>query len=105
MKLSTAAIGPDQSNHARMVDKFAEIPGDIRRAARIGGLARHFHDRHRGFGRDASDFAPDEFVEHEIAYDQDALGARALEDFFQSLWRHTVAEQIAEGKAARCRQL
>ena len=37
-------------------------------------------DRDRRFGRDAGHLAPDEFVQHQVADDQNAPGRRAIED-------------------------
>ena len=48
----------------------AQIARDIRRAARVEGLAGHVDDRHGRFRRDPRHAAPDEFVQHEVADDQ-----------------------------------
>ncbi len=57
------------------LDKFPQIPRDVGRAAGIETFAGHFHHRHRRFRRNAADFSPDEFVQHEIADDENAFDA------------------------------
>ena len=77
-ELFAAAIFSEQANDTDAIDKFAEIPGDVGRAAGIKRFARDFDHRHGRLRRDAADFAPDEFVEHEVADDEKALARSAL---------------------------
>ncbi len=72
-QLPPAAIRPDQANDRDIVNEFAQIARHIRRAAGIKTLARHLDHRHRRFGRNAADFAPDKLVQHEVADDEDAF--------------------------------
>jgi hypothetical protein len=49
--------------------------GDVGSAPRVIGFRAHLDDWHGGFRRDPADLSPDELIEHQIADDEDALGA------------------------------
>ena len=65
-------VGPNETAQVNLRAEGAEVAGDIRRAAGVAGFFLDFHDRHRGLGRNAGDFAPDEFVEHDIPDHEEA---------------------------------
>ena len=57
-----------------------EVAGDIGSAAGHAILTFEIHDWHRCFRGDARDAAPDEMIEHDVAYYQDAGAFCAGED-------------------------
>lgn len=74
-----------------MIHKFAEIARDVGSASRIKRLASHFYNRHGSLGRDAADFSPNEFVQHQIANHNDSLGRCAIENPLKPVEIHTKA--------------
>jgi hypothetical protein len=87
-QLPPAGIGSDRSDDRDGIDKFAQVARNVRRAARIKRLAGHLHHGHGRFGRDAADFAPDEFVEHQVAGDGDAFAPGAGQNFPEAIEFH-----------------
>src|SRR5213082_129243 len=80
-----------------MADKLADITSDIGGAARIKRFAGYFDNRHWRLRRDAADFSPNEFVEHQIADHQNAFGRRAAKNVLE-------AGEIHEKSDGRCRR-
>src|SRR4029434_3982806 len=72
-KSPAAVVGADRADDRDAVNELSQIARDIGRAARIKAVAGHLDHRHRRLGRDAADLAPDEFVEHQVAGNGDAL--------------------------------
>ena len=70
---------PSKPDHRDVIHEFAQIARDVGGAARIKRFAGHFNNRHRSLGRDAADFSPNKFVQHQIADHQDSLGRCAVE--------------------------
>ncbi len=87
-KSPPAGVGADRADDRDAVNELAQVARDIGRAARIKGFAGHLDHRHGRFGRDAADFAPDEFVEHQVAGYGDALAGGAGEDFPETFEFH-----------------
>ena len=83
-KLFSAAVPPNHSNDADMRGKLAQISGDVGRAAGIKRFAGDLHHGHGCLGRNATHLAPNEFVEHQIANDEQALFSGAVEDLLES---------------------
>jgi len=83
-KLFSAAVSPNHSNNADMRGKLAQVAGDIGGAAGIKRFAGDLHHRHGRLGRNATHLAPNELVEHQIANDEQALFAGAIEDLLES---------------------
>ena len=59
----------DQADDRNAIDECTEITGDIGRATGIKRLASHFDHGHRRLWRDAANFAPDKFIEHQVTND------------------------------------
>jgi hypothetical protein len=82
--LFSAAVTTNHSNDANMRGKLAQIAGDVGRTAGIKRFAGDLHHRDRRLGRYATHFAPNELVEHQVANDEQALFAGAVEDLLES---------------------
>jgi hypothetical protein len=65
--LPAAAIFPENSDYSDVIDKFAQVPGNVGRASGVERFSSHLYDWDRGLRRDAADFSPDKFVKHQIA--------------------------------------
>ena len=87
-ELSAAAIFAEHSDYRNVIDKFAQIASNVGRASGIEGFARHLHDWDRCLRRDAADFSPDKFVQHQIADDGDLSRRRAVENLPQAVQIH-----------------
>jgi hypothetical protein len=87
--LPATAIFAQHSNYGHMIDKFAQVAGNVRRASRVERFSSHLYDWDRRLGRDAADLSPDEFVEHQIADDCDSPRSRALENVLKSVQVHS----------------
>src|SRR5262249_5926387 len=72
---------PDNRNR---VEKPTQVTSDVGSAAGKKTFPGNVHDRHRSFGRNAADLAPDKFVQYQVADNQNVLGRRALEDLPKS---------------------
>ncbi len=84
---SFSARNPLTTNHsddADMRSKLSQIAGDVGGAPGIKRLAGHFHHRHGRLGRNATNLAPNELVQHQVADDEQALFAGPLEDLLES---------------------
>src|SRR6266480_184741 len=79
-QLLAAPVLSDQTDHRNAIEKFAKIAGDIGGAAGKETFACHLDYRHWRFRRNPADFAPDEFVQHQVADNEDALARRAVEN-------------------------
>src|SRR5882724_9235437 len=71
-----------------MIDKFAQVPGNVGRASRVERFSSHLNDWDRRLRRDAADLSPDKFVKHQIADNGDSPRSRALKDLFQPVQFH-----------------
>ena len=104
-QLAAAAIFAEHSDYSHVIDKFAQVPGNIGRAAGVKRFSGHLHDRDRRLRRDAADLSPDKFVKHQIADNGDPPRSRALKDLLQPIQFHgdlrlgAYAAQIACGFA------
>src|ERR1700730_443960 len=96
-KLLTAAVGTDHSDDRNAIDELAEIARDVGGAAWIKRFARDFDNRHGRLRRDAADFSPNEFVEHQVTNYQYALGRGAVENLVE-------AGEIHKKSDRRCRR-
>jgi hypothetical protein len=56
------------------------------------GFASDLDDRHRSFGRNAAHFAPDEFIQHQIAEDDQAATGELRENVQGTLTIHRSSE-------------
>jgi len=74
----------NHSDDADMRGKLAQIAGDVGRAPGIKRFAGNFHHRHGRLGRNATNLAPNELVEHQVANDEQALFASALKNLLES---------------------
>ena len=79
-ELLPAPIFADQTGDRNLVQELAQIARDIGRATGKETFAGHFDDRHWRLRRNSADLAPDKFVQHQVADDQDALGRRAIQN-------------------------
>src|ERR1035438_6710931 len=71
-------IRPGDAHDGDVARELTDVARDVGRAA---GVIRFVGDVDHGdgrFGRDALDFAPDEFVEHQVTHHQDAATLRGL---------------------------
>ena len=75
------AHGSGQTGHGA---KAGDIPRHIGSATRVGGAALNIDHRDRSLRRDAGYFAPQEFVEHDIADDEDFAAREGAEDFLKA---------------------
>ena len=87
-KSPAAVIGADRADDRDAVDKLSQIARDVGRAAGIKSFAGHLDHRHRRLGRDATDLAPDEFVEHQVAGHGDAFSGGPGQDFPETFELH-----------------
>ena len=71
-----------------MRSKLAQIAGDVGGATGIKRFAGDFYHRHGRLGRNATNLAPNELVQHQVADDEQALFAGPLEDLLESFWIH-----------------
>src|SRR6266699_3541336 len=74
------AVSAKQTYHRNVIDELAQIAGNVGSPSRIKGFAGHLHNRHRCLRRNAADFSPNEFIQHQIADYHDSFGRRAVED-------------------------
>jgi hypothetical protein len=86
--LPATAIFAEHSNYSHVIDKFAQVPGNVGRASRVERFSSHLHDWDRRLRRDTADLSPDKFVEHQIAYNGDSPRSRALKDVLQPVQFH-----------------
>ena len=77
----------DHAGDARGRAEAGEIARHVGRAAGIGRAPLHVDHRHGRLGRDARDLAPEEFVQHQVADDEDAAPRKPVEDGVQPLRR------------------
>src|SRR4029079_16582645 len=71
-----------------MIDKFAQVAGNVGCASRIKRFPSHFHDRDWCLRRDPADLSPDKFVQHQIADNGDSPRSCALKDLLQPIQSH-----------------
>ena len=76
---SGPVIADDADNTAASA-QIANVRKDIGCAAQVRRFALNVYHGHRRFRRDASDIAPDKFIEHDIAQHDDAAVARCLQN-------------------------
>ena len=67
------------AHDADVLGKLREVARDVGRAAGEPFLLHDLDDGHRRFRRNARDFAPQKFVEHQVADDEDALAGEVAE--------------------------
>lgn len=91
-------ISADEAKDGDVAGEFAEIAGDVCRAAGVLGLAVDLHDGNGGLRRDAADTAPDELVEDEIADDQDARLGEGAGDFLEAAAIHSCSATAAKSR-------
>jgi len=77
------AVFAEHADGRDVIDKLAQVARDIGSAPREERFSGDFHDGHRRLRRDAGDFSPDKFVQHQIADNQDPFGRRAVENLLQ----------------------
>ena len=77
---AAAGIGSEHANGKDAGTEICEIVDGVGCAAWIGFCAAVAQDQHRGFARDARDFARGKFIEHEIADDADGLLRKGRDD-------------------------
>src|SRR5262249_36745572 len=64
--------------------ELANVPRDVRGAAGVIGLVDDVDDGNGRFGRDPRDLAPDKFVQHQVAHNQDAPGGKLFDERAQA---------------------
>ncbi len=79
--------------------EFREVACDVRRAAGKPFLADDLDDGHGSLRRNARDFAPQEFVEHEIADDQDALVGERVDEGGNAVATHLASSSVMAAKS------
>src|SRR5215470_16533425 len=77
-------IFSDQSRHGDRRCEFTDISSHVGGSARVIRLPDDFHDRDRRLRRNPGHAAPDEFVKHEVADNQNALARKLAKKFFNS---------------------
>ena len=102
-KLPPAAVRPKHPHDRDSADEFPQVPGDICRATGIKAFAGYFHHGDRRFRRNPAHFSPDEFVQHQVADHQDALGLRPAKNLLESAGLHT-ANRAGKRNSGLCRQ-
>ena len=99
-KRSQSAGGGIRADHAAYLDRVAERPEisrNIRRSTGIERLTLDFHDRHRCLRRNARDLSPDEFVQHDVADDQQPLLACLVKKVLYSFNFHLMMPALLTG--------
>ncbi len=82
----TGGIVSDYADYASSGAERDHVGKHIRRAAQMHRLAPNVDDRHRRFGRDTRDLAPDKFIEHHVAEHDDLA----------------IAHRVDQSQPARC---
>src|ERR1700733_13193726 len=88
------AIFTNQTHDKYRGSEFSHISCDVSGPSWIIRLSNHFHDRDRGFRRNARNPAPNKLVQHQITDDQDALSREFMEEFFGALELHCPSRHI-----------
>ena len=73
----------DDAGEARLRAEAGEVARHVGRAAGIGRAPLDVDHGHGRLGRNAGDFAPEKFVEHEVADDENFAAREGPEDFRQ----------------------
>ena len=68
---SPGFISADDANDVDLSGERPHVPSDVSRAAHTELFPIEFHDRNGRFGRDSTDTAENEVIEHQVADDQD----------------------------------
>ena len=87
-QLAATAIFAEHPDYGGVIDKLAQVPGNVGRASWVKRFPGYFYDGDRRLRRDAADLSPDKFVKHQIADNYDSFRSRALEDLFQAVQVH-----------------
>src|SRR5262245_43023533 len=88
-QLAATAIFAEHSDYGNVIDKLAQVPGNIGRASWIKRFPSHFYDGDRCLRRDAADLSPDKFVKHQIPNNRDSPRSRPLENLLQPAQVHS----------------
>ena len=92
--VGVAADGPADLDR---LTKWAQIAGHIGGSAGITRLALDLHHRHGGFGRNAGNFSPDKFVQHDVSDHQQPLPAGLLKKVLYSFGIHLIVRALLPG--------
>src|SRR5690349_17197435 len=77
----------NNSHHATVSAKSKEIRQDICCATQVNGFTTNVDNGNRSFWRNTRDVAPDKFVKHHIAQDDDLATLNGRKNFVSSLLR------------------
>ncbi|EDY18042.1 hypothetical protein CfE428DRAFT_4473 [Chthoniobacter flavus Ellin428] len=89
-----------EAEDADVFGKLGEVARHIGRAAGEPFLAHHFHHGHGRLRRNARDFAPQKFVEHEIADDEDALVGEDPSESGNAVAIHRASSSVIAAKSS-----
>src|ERR1051325_3560745 len=87
-ELLPTTVFTEHSDYGHVIDKFAQVPGDVGRPSRVKRFSRHFHHGDGSLRRNAADFAPHKFIEHQVADNRNSPRSCALEDLLQPVQPH-----------------
>ena len=92
------AIAGD-AHDPRVFREFREVARDVGRTAGEPFLPHHLDNRHRRFGRNARDFSPEKFIEHEVSDDEETLTGKGFEECGKAGAEHAARGAIPEKRA------
>src|SRR5262245_1318620 len=85
-----SSVAPHNPNRHRYSIKGTDIRRNIRGPSQPVCFLDNFDHRYRRFGRDAADFSPDEFVQHDVTENEDRFAGESPKDFFDAAMVHAV---------------
>src|SRR5205085_7630032 len=99
-QLPAATVGTEHAGDPDVPGKLAQIPRNVRRAAGIETFAGDFHYWHGRFRRNPSDLSPDEFVQHQVADNENSFRSGLGENLLEPSRVHAARKR----KSEECRQ-